>query len=181
MMLLLYDVGYVDEHVIGIYCCVWLWLPMIYVVWSKALLMISYLVNLIMWGFMGLHMIILLVGLGWDHCYVSCMLCYMVKLTWNVDMTFWWCLLLLSCFMLLWSSSCIYSLVCALKAFKWLSMISKEMAILMHFVTCLCTYTHTYYMLCTNRFLFINTNVGSEHWRLRWSIEEAWNSFSKYL
>ena len=57
------NVGYSDGPIIGLYCYMRWWLFILRVIWSKDLLMFSYLVTCL-YGVMGLHMIIELVGFG---------------------------------------------------------------------------------------------------------------------
>ena len=50
LLLLLYEVGYVTEHLTGLFCFMRCWLLILHVTWSNTLLMVSYLIKLVVWG-----------------------------------------------------------------------------------------------------------------------------------
>lgn len=89
MMLLLYDIGYVNDYVVGLYYYIRWWLLMLQVLWNNVCFMVSYLIKLIIWGYGDSH----------NHCtrrfrivsfgkYVACYVDMNYKIL-NVNMTLW--------------------------------------------------------------------------------------------
>ena len=99
-------------------------------------------ITLTMWGY----------GATLKHCtcrlgmglFVS-VVCFVDMKYWtqNVHMTLWWCLFVYDHDLYCCDSYILYTLVCALKTFKWISMVSKEGSFSCMDLNISCACTHT--------------------------------------